>query len=128
MARILVADDEPDIRRIISIYLKRAGHQVIEAGTGTLALAVFTQERPDAAILDVVMPGMTGPDVAKTVRQTEAIADTPIILLSARALPHEVAYGLTSGADRYMVKPFSPASLLVTLTQVMENRATLHAQ
>ncbi|MFM7197347.1 MAG: response regulator transcription factor [Chloroflexota bacterium] len=124
MACILVADDEPDIRRIIRIYMKRAGHSVVEAENGAVALEAFQREHPDAAIMDVMMPAMTGLDVVRAVRELDApTRETPIILLSARAMPHEVATGMGSGADRYMVKPFSPGELLATVAELLDARS-----
>ena len=124
MACILVADDEPDIRRIIRIYLKRAGHDVVEAENGAVALEAFRRDFPDAAIMDVMMPSMTGLDVVRAVRELGApIRETPIILLSARAMPHEVATGVASGADRYMVKPFSPGELIGAVAELLDGRA-----
>ncbi len=124
MACILVADDEPDIRRIIGIFLRRAGHEVIEARDGMEALAAFGQVRLDVAIMDVVMPGMTGIDVVRALRlMPDATGNTPVILLSARALPHEVAAGVETGADRYMVKPFSPAALVGAVDQMLRERS-----
>jgi two-component system response regulator ResD len=123
MAFILVADDEPDIRRIIRIYLKRAGHEVIEAENGAVALGVFRSSPPDAAIMDVMMPAMTGLDVVRAVRALELpVCTTPIILLSARAMPHEIATGVESGADKYMVKPFSPADLLSAVAELLHGQ------
>jgi len=123
MAFILVADDEPDIRRIIRIYLKRAGHEVVEAENGAQALEAFRVRQPDAAIMDVMMPSMTGLDVVRAVRGLEGpTSATPIILLSARAMPHEVVTGVESGADKYMVKPFSPGELLSAVTDLLHGR------
>ncbi len=120
MACILVADDEPDIRRIIRIYLQRAGHDVVEADNGARALEVFKERGPDAAILDVMMPVMTGLEVVRALRGLDTpLNETPVILLSARAMPHEVASGVESGADRYMVKPFSPSELLSAVADLL---------
>jgi DNA-binding response OmpR family regulator len=77
--------------------------------------------------MDVMMPVMTGIDVVRTVRSlARPVCDTPIILLSARAMPHEVATGVESGADKYMVKPFSPSKLLATVAELLEARNVLH--
>jgi two-component system phosphate regulon response regulator PhoB len=119
-ANILVADDEPDIRRIIRILLKRAGYDVVEAENGSRALEVFHDRRPDAAIMDVMMPSLTGLEVVRAVRGSGTpLRQTPIILLSARAMPHEVASGVESGADRYMVKPFSPNDLIGAVADLL---------
>mgnify|MGYP006270690021 CR=1 FL=1 len=126
MACILVADDEPDIRRIIRMYLSRAGHDVVEAENGAVALDAFHARHPDAAIMDVMMPTMTGIDVVRAIRCLESpLNETPVILLSARAMPHEVATGVDSGADRYMVKPFSPRELLAAVAALLSERPAL---
>ena len=129
MACILVADDEPDIRRIIRIYLRRAGHDVVEAENGAVALDAFHERHPDAAIMDVMMPTMTGLDVVRAIRCLDTpFRQTPIILLSARAMPHEVAIGVESGADRYMVKPFSPGELLAAVADLLQGRSASPAE
>ena len=120
MARILVADDEPDIRRIIGIFLRRGGHEVFETDDGMRALTLMEQLRPDAAVLDVVMPGMTGIELTRSIRSLPHLAPTPIIMLSARTLPHEVEEGMRSGATMYLTKPFSPATLIAAITKVLK--------
>ncbi|MSQ43036.1 MAG: response regulator [Chloroflexi bacterium] len=119
MARILVAEDEPDIRRIIGILLRRAGHEVVEAGDGMRAMSLMEELRPDVAVLDVVMPGMTGIELTRTIRSLPHLAPTPIIMLSARTLPHEVEEGMRSGANMYLSKPFSPSNLIAAINRVL---------
>lgn len=120
MARVLVADDEPDIRRIIGIFLRRVGHDVVEANDGMRAMSLMEELRPDAAVLDVVMPGMSGIELTRCIRSLPHLASTPIIMLSARTLPHEVEEGMSSGATLYLSKPFSPATLIAAITKVLK--------
>ena len=120
MARVLVADDEPDIRRIIGIFLRRGGHEVFETDDGMRAMTLMEELRPDAAVLDVVMPGMTGIELTRTIRSLPHLAQTPIIMLSARTLAHEVEEGMRSGATMYLSKPFSPATLIAAITKVLK--------
>lgn len=108
---ILVADDDPDIRRLVAFTLRRRGYTVLEAATGDDALALIRQGRPDLAVLDVMMPGRTGLDVARALESDRATAAIPVLLLSARGQAGEIADGLATGARAYVVKPFSPPEL-----------------
>ncbi|HAH14742.1 MAG TPA: response regulator [Chloroflexi bacterium] len=119
MARVLVADDEPEIRRIIGIFLRRVGHEIVEADDGMSAMALMEELRPDAAVVDVVMPGMTGIELTRTIRSVPHLAPTPIIMLSARTLPHEVEEGMKLGANMYLSKPFSPSTLIAAVNRVL---------
>lgn len=108
---IVVADDESDIRRLVAISLRRRGHEVIEAARGDQALSLIRESRPDLAVLDVMMPGMTGLEVAQALSADEALAGTPVVLLSAKGQAAEVQQGLQSGAAAYVTKPFAPGDL-----------------
>ena len=108
--RIVVADDEADIRRLTVFTLQRRGYTVLEATAGDTALDLIRAEQPDLAVLDVMMPGLSGLEVAHALSQDSATARIPVILLSAKGQASEVQQGLASGARFYMVKPFSPAS------------------
>ena len=110
-ARLVVADDEPDIRRLVSFTLRRRGYTVLEAADGDAAYGLIARERPDLAILDVMMPGMTGIEVIRRLRQSEELAAIPVVLLSAKGQMREIEDGLGSGAAAYIVKPFTPAAL-----------------
>ncbi len=110
-ARVIVADDEDDIRQLVAFTLRRRGHVVIEATDGDAALALISTEHPDLAVLDVMMPGLSGLEVARAASADPATAAIPIILLSAKGQVTEVDEGLASGARAYLVKPFSPRGL-----------------
>jgi two-component system response regulator MtrA len=110
-ARVIVADDEADIRQLVAFTLRRRGHVVIEATDGDAALALISTEHPDLAVLDVMMPGLSGLEVARAASADPATAAIPIILLSAKGQVTEVDEGLASGARAYLVKPFSPRGL-----------------
>ena len=118
-ARVLVADDDPDIRRLIVFTLRRRGHTVAEAESGNSALDLIRQEHPDLVVLDVMMPGMTGIEVARTLKQDPATAAIPIIMLSAKGQAAEVDAGLESGARAYMVKPFSTQELASKVAEIL---------
>ncbi|MBB3040752.1 response regulator [Nocardioides sp. LMS-CY] len=111
MARILVADDDVDIRELVEFKLSTLGHDVVAVADGGAALDACRAERPDLAVLDVMMPGVSGLDAIREIRADAALADLPVILLTARAQESDVETGFDSGADDYITKPFSPREL-----------------
>jgi CheY-like chemotaxis protein len=117
--RLVIADDEADIRKLVSFTLRRRGHTVLEATTGTEAYELIAAERPDLAILDVMMPGMSGVEVARRLHQVPGLAAIPIVLLSAMGQAGEIAEGLESGATSYIVKPFSPSALAKRVDELL---------
>lgn len=112
MTTVLVADDDEFIRDMIIFKLKKTGYEVISAVDGPTALAAAAAGRPEVAVLDVTMPGMSGMDVCRALRAEPATADIVVILLTARAQESDVQAGFGSGADDYIVKPFSPRELV----------------
>ena len=120
--RILVVDDEPDLLLLASITLARAGHQVIEAATGGEALALAREAPPDLVVLDHALPDLSGIEVARILSGEPATADVPIVILSARGLPEDIACGLAAGADRYLLKPFDGAALVSTVADLLAGR------
>jgi len=121
-ARILVVDDEPDLLLLASITLARAGYAVSEAATGTEALALARETPPDLVVLDHALPDLSGIEVAERLSAAPATADVPIVILSARGLPEDIARGLAAGADRYLVKPFDGADLLANVRELLAAR------
>ena len=111
MARILVADDDVDIRELVEFKLSTMGHDVVAVGDGAAAIDACMAEKPDLAVLDVMMPGVSGLDAIRAIRAEPALADLPVILLTARAQESDVETGFDSGADDYITKPFSPREL-----------------
>ena len=110
MSTILIADDEARIRRLVSDFLKRDGHTILEAADGKAALELIENRRPtlDLAILDVMMPGMDGFEVLREIREQEnGEKHLPVMLLTARAEDADQVRGLESGADDYVTKPFN---------------------
>lgn len=110
-ARILVAEDEADIRAIIEFKLGEAGYAVDTADDGLAAWEAFQAAPPDLAVLDVMMPRLSGLDVLRRIRESDA-PDVPVLLLSAKGRDVDIDLGFTVGATDYMVKPFSPRELL----------------
>jgi DNA-binding response OmpR family regulator len=106
---VLIADDDADILALVRVRLERSGFSVISANDGTEALALAASENPDIAIFDVSMPGLSGIDVTRRLRETDV--QTPVILLTARALDADIEAGAAAGANAYLTKPFSPQDL-----------------
>ncbi len=104
--RALVVDDDADIRTVLQLTLSHAGFEVIEAGEGEEALRLAKAERPDVVLLDVMMPGRDGIAVLRSMRTDPRTANIPVLLLTARAQPHDAVSGLDAGADDYITKPF----------------------
>jgi DNA-binding response OmpR family regulator len=113
---ILVAEDEPDIRRLLEIMLTRAGFRVAIASNGREALDLFEAEQPSLVILDVAMPELGGWDVLIHIRQN---SDARVLMLSARGLETDQVRGLNLGADDYMTKPFGNAQLVARVRSLL---------
>jgi two-component system alkaline phosphatase synthesis response regulator PhoP len=110
--RILVADDEPALLRLLEFVLGRRGYVVQRVSNGDAAIDVLKTECPDLAILDVMMPGRDGFEVLTFIRETDHLAGLPVVLLTARAQLDDIQQGLSLGADAYLAKPFDPEELL----------------
>ena len=119
--RILVAEDEPDIRELVSVALQFGGFEVEAAADGIEALALADAKTFDLIILDVRMPRMTGFEACRELKQREATSKIPIIFLSAKGQEAEVQAGLEAGADEYIVKPFAPDDLAERVRSTLEN-------
>ena len=114
MARILVLEDEDDIRAFIVINLKRAGYEILQAATGEEALEIISKEKNiDIAVLDVMLPGIDGFEVCKKIREENKTMG--VIMLTAKSQELDKISGLSMGADDYMVKPFSPSELVARI-------------
>ncbi|MBP1466642.1 response regulator transcription factor [Candidatus Chloroploca sp. M-50] len=119
MKTILVVDDEPGIVQIARDYLDRAGFRVLTADDGPGALRLARTERPHLLVLDLMLPGMDGLDVTRSLRQDQATRKLPIIMLTARVEEADRLIGLELGADDYMTKPFSPRELVARVRAVL---------
>ncbi|MFC2030923.1 response regulator transcription factor [Chloroflexota bacterium] len=115
-ARILVVEDEPSIREVVSLYLRRAGYQVTVVGDGQEALELLSSYTPELVVLDLMLPGVDGLEITRWLRER---GDTPIIMLTARSAEPERIAGLEMGADDYVVKPFSPQELVSRVRAVL---------
>jgi DNA-binding response OmpR family regulator len=112
MATILIAEDERDIRDLITFTLTYAGYEVLQATNGEEALKIALAEKPDLILLDVRMPYMNGYEACIKIKSEESLQDLPVVFLSAKGQETEVQTGLQAGAVEYILKPFSPDELI----------------
>jgi two-component system, OmpR family, alkaline phosphatase synthesis response regulator PhoP len=119
MSRILVVEDDKDISELIAHYLRKAGHAIDIAASGTAAVAHAKSAPPDLIVLDLMLPGMDGLVVCQTLRANPATAAIPIIMLTARGEEAERIAGLEVGADDYVTKPFSPRELTARVAALL---------
>ena len=117
--RILVVDDDPKIVRLLRASLEQAGYQVFVAYDGETALHMLRRERPDLIVLDLMLPDRDGWDVIRVMRRDATLADTPIIMLTARVEHQNRIVGLELGADDYVTKPFHPGELIARIRAVL---------
>ena len=111
MARILIAEDEPDIRELVAFTLRFAGHEVIATSNGEEAVQQAGQVIPDIILMDVRMPRMTGYDACRVMKADPVLKDIPVVFLSAKGQDSEIQTGLDAGAEDYLLKPFAPDQL-----------------
>lgn len=119
---ILIAEDDPDIRELIMFRLIAAGHEVTAVEDGQAALDALALSVPSLAVLDVMMPGLSGVDVCRALRARPETADLPILLLTARSQEADVQAGFRAGADDYVPKPFSPRELISRIDALLARR------
>src|SRR6266571_3142557 len=122
--RILIVEDEPMVAEVVQRYLIRDGYAVDIAHDGFGALAAYDNFQPDLLVLDVMLPGLDGLEVCRRIR---ARADTPIIMLTARAEEVDKLVGLEIGADDYMTKPFSPRELAARVKAVLRRASPIRS-
>lgn len=120
---VLIVDDEAPIREMIAVALEMADYRVLEADSAQAAHALVVDHRPDLVLLDWMMPGTSGIELARRLKRDEATAELPIIMLTAKGEEDNKIQGLEAGADDYITKPFSPRELVARLKAVLR-RAT----
>lgn len=116
---VLVADDDRDIRELVAVKLRQAGYHVVAVGDGISALKAAGEHGVSVAVLDVMMPGMSGLDVVRQLRADDRNASVVIVLLTARSQEFDIETGFALGADDYIVKPFSPRELVHRINAVV---------
>jgi two-component system phosphate regulon response regulator PhoB len=119
IASILVVEDEPDIAALVAYHLAKESYRVRTVGDGTEALTAISREAPDLAILDWMLPGLSGIELLGQIRERAEISDLPVILLTARKDEQDRLQGLRLGADDYISKPFSPLELVLRVGAVL---------
>ena len=118
-ARILVADDEPNIVRLLRLYLRNEGHEVVAASDGREALDRFREVAPDLVLLDLMMPGLDGFEVCAAIRRE---SNVPVLMLTARSEDVDKVVGLEMGADDYITKPFNPREVVARVKAALRRR------
>jgi len=120
MAKILIAEDERDIRDLITFTLRFAGHEVIATANGEEAYLKAQEMTPDLIMMDVRMPRMTGYEACRQMKENDSLKDVPVVFLSAKGQDSEVQAGLEAGAVEYILKPFAPNELTERVTSILE--------
>ena len=116
---ILVVEDDPDIKELISFNLSNQGHQVFEANNGELGIEKAREKLPDLILLDLMLPGIHGLDVCRIIKADQETKDIPIIMVTAMGQEEDIVKGLETGADDYITKPFSIKVLLARVSAVL---------
>ena len=116
---ILVVEDDPDIKELISFNLSNQGHQVFEANNGELGIEKAREKLPDLILLDLMLPGIHGLDVCRIIKADQETKDIPIIMVTAMGQEEDIVKGLEAGADDYITKPFSIKVLLARVSAVL---------
>jgi len=119
MARILIADDEPNIVLALELLMRREGHEIRSVGDGELAVEAAKAFKPDLILLDVMMPKMDGYEVCQRLRADAALKDVAIVMLTAKGREVEKEKGLALGADLYITKPFSTRDVVRRVKEVL---------
>ncbi|MBI4314578.1 MAG: response regulator [Chloroflexi bacterium] len=123
MAKVLIAEDERDIRELITFTLRYAGHEVIQAANGEEALALTREGVPDLIMMDVRMPKMTGYEACRLIKADDKIKHIPVVFLSAKGQETEIQTGLEVGAADYILKPFAPDQLIKRVSEILGRKS-----
>ena len=122
--KLLIIEDEPDLRELLSFTLSREGYDVMEAETAETALQMLDSKLPDLAIVDWMLPGMDGIELVKRLRRDDVTEDLPIIMLTARGEEPDKLKSFDVGIDDYITKPFSPRELLARIKALLKRSGT----
>jgi two-component system phosphate regulon response regulator PhoB len=122
--RVLVVEDEPDIAALVAYQLAHAGYQVRTASTGGEALRAVEADPPDLIVLDLMLPGISGTELLKTLRSRKEMRQIPVVILTARDREDERIQGFELGADDYISKPFSPKELVLRVKAVLRRSSS----
>jgi len=119
MAKILIAEDERDIRDLVAFTLRFAGYEVFAAPNGEEAVELASKVYPDLILMDVRMPRMTGYEACKVMKANPDLKDIPVVFLTARGQETEIQQGLEAGAEEYLLKPFAPDQLTARVKAIL---------
>ncbi|HYO93325.1 MAG TPA: response regulator [Polyangiaceae bacterium] len=120
MARILVIEDEPDIRQVLDYNLRSAGHEVITVEGGREGLSLAREQRPDLVLLDLMLPDVSGTEVCRAIKDDPSMRSMPVVMLTARGEEIDRVVGFELGADDYVTKPFSVRELVLRIRAVLK--------
>ncbi|MCM8795041.1 MAG: response regulator [Candidatus Omnitrophica bacterium] len=118
--KILLADDEPDIRQLVSLRLKSGGYEVVMASDGQDTLTKVKEEKPDLIIMDLMMPKLDGYKACRLLKFDSRFKQIPVVILSARGQQEDIHLAKECGADAYFTKPFEPVSFLAKIKELIE--------
>jgi CheY-like chemotaxis protein len=123
MRKLLIADDEIGIRSLVRMTLESDTYEILEASDGDEALVMALEHLPELILLDVSMPGLSGLEVCRALKENPSTAAITVVLLTAMAQESDVAQGAAAGADDYFTKPFSPVALLQKVDEIFAGRS-----
>jgi DNA-binding response OmpR family regulator len=123
MTKILIAEDERDIRELVNFSLQFGGFTVVQAANGAEAVELAQKELPDLILMDVRMPKMTGYEACRQMKSMPELSHIPVVFLSAKGQESEIQTGLESGAEEYILKPFAPDELVKQVQAVIDRVA-----
>lgn len=116
---IMIVEDEPDTAEMLSEMIRLLGHRVVKSYNSAAALKLLGQERPDVLLLDVLMPGMSGLEMVKSLRKNPGLKSLPVILVSGNSLPSDIQDGMEAGASGYLTKPVTFSDLKHAIEQTL---------
>jgi two-component system, OmpR family, phosphate regulon response regulator PhoB len=122
MRKLLIADDEPGVRSLVRMTLESDAYEILEASDGDEALMLALEHSPELVLLDVSMPGLSGLQVCRLLKENPSTADITVVMLTSMAQDSDKAWGKAAGADEYFTKPFSPVALLRKVDEIFEER------
>jgi DNA-binding response OmpR family regulator len=128
MTKILIAEDERDIRELVAFSLQFGGFEVVQTANGAEAVERAPVEKPDLILMDVRMPKMTGYEACRALKAMPELRDVPVVFLSAKGQESEIQTGLEAGAEEYILKPFAPDELVKQVKGVLDRVAARQAQ
>ena len=119
--KIIIVEDEPDTAEMFAEMMRLSGYHVLKSYGGTPAISLIADEHPDAVVLDVMMPDLSGLEVLRVLRKDPELKKIPVIVVSAKSLPSDIKNGLDAGADKYLTKPVAFQDINEAVSEVIQN-------